>query len=251
MNQDKLKRLMCRSSKNQVFTSKKLLELGYSRSLQHRYLKSGWLKTVGAGAFCVLGAEVSVYSGVKALQDEYGLDVHIGGKTALELNGLAHYLMLSDKSKIQVFSRRPLPKWFKNYQWKDSELEVINTKFLNTDAGLIEKTLEGVSFKISNPARAILEILYQAKTDEDYSAAYEALENLTGLRPSVVNELLMNCNSIKVKRLFLLFSESLNHSWLKGVNKEEVDLGNGKRSLVKDGKLNKKYQITMPKSLEL
>ena len=73
------------------------------------------------------------------------------------------------------------------------------------------------------------------------------MENLITLRPSLVQHLLEHCTFLKVKRLFLHFAEKINHPWLKKISLEKIDLGNGKRSLFKNGILDKKYNITVPK----
>ncbi len=44
-------------------------------------------------------------------------------------------------------------------------------------------------------------------------------------------------------------AEKLNHPWYKHINLSKVDLGKGKRSLVKDGLYVSKYKITIPKTL--
>jgi len=51
---------------------------------------------------------------------------------------------------------------------------------------------------------------------------------------------------VKVKRLFFFFADRHRHAWLKHLKKDEVDLGTGKRMLVKGGKLDPTYQITVP-----
>lgn len=53
---------------------------------------------------------------------------------------------------------------------------------------------------------------------------------------------------MKVKRLFFYFADRHNHAWLKRLNKEAVDLGHGKRMLVKGGVLDPTYQ-TVPEDL--
>jgi hypothetical protein len=57
------------------------------------------------------------------------------------------------------------------------------------------------------------------------------------------------CKSVKVKRLFFWFAERHQHAWLKQIDKSKVNLGTGKRMLVKGGKLDTKYLITMPDDL--
>jgi hypothetical protein len=55
---------------------------------------------------------------------------------------------------------------------------------------------------------------------------------------------------VKVKRLFFFFADRHRHAWLKRVERAAVDLGSGKRMLVKEGKLDPAYQITVPKELD-
>jgi hypothetical protein len=94
-----------------------------------------------------------------------------------------------------------------------------------------------------------MECLYLAPEKFDLVECYELMENLNDLRPSLVQELLEACTSIKVKRLFLFMAERHNHSWFKHINLSKIDMGKGKRSLVKDGLYVSKYQITIPKTL--
>jgi len=50
--------------------------------------------------------------------------------------------------------------------------------------------------------------------------------------------------------LFFFFADRHQHAWLKRLDKDAIDLGEGKRMLVKGGKLNKPYQITVPENLD-
>jgi len=53
-----------------------------------------------------------------------------------------------------------------------------------------------------------------------------------------------------VKRLFLWFAERHNHAWLQKLDRSGIDLGKGKRMLVRGGKLDTKYNITVPENLD-
>jgi hypothetical protein len=44
-------------------------------------------------------------------------------------------------------------------------------------------------------------------------------------------------------------AEKAGHRWFNSPNLEKVDLGKGKRSIVKEGVYVPKYQITVPKEL--
>lgn len=72
------------------------------------------------------------------------------------------------------------------------------------------------------------------------------MEGLTTLSPRRLQKLLEDCRSVKVKRLLFYFAERHHHAWLKKLERKSIDLGEGKRMLVKGGKLDKTYQITVP-----
>ena len=79
---------------------------------------------------------------------------------------------------------------------------------------------------------------------------YELMEGLNNLVPGLVQQLLENCTSLKVKRLFLYLAEKSDHEWVKFLNKEKIDLGKGKRSFAKNGVYVPQYQITVSKDFE-
>ena len=92
-----------------------------------------------------------------------------------------------------------------------------------------------------------MECLYLADQESDFVECYELMEGLNNLVPHKVESLLQQCRSVKVKRLFLYFAEKAGNAWFKYVKTDTIDLGKGKRSLVKNGVYISKYQITVPK----
>lgn len=75
-------------------------------------------------------------------------------------------------------------------------------------------------------------------------------ENLRNFSPRRLQTLLGDCRSVKVKRMFFWFAERHNHAWLQKLDHSKIDLGKGKRMLVKGGKLETKYHITVPENLD-
>jgi hypothetical protein len=53
-----------------------------------------------------------------------------------------------------------------------------------------------------------------------------------------------------VKRLFLWSAERHQHTWLKKLDRKDIDLWRGKRMLVRGGKLDPTYNITVPGSID-
>jgi hypothetical protein len=244
---DKLNQLLLDIPKGAVILSSWLKSKGYSHSLQHRYLKSNWIEAVGSGAFKRKNDELTVFGAIYALQNQNLKKIHLGGKSALSFLGYAHYIEM-DNTSLSFFAQTgyKLPKWFKNNKdWKDHQL--ICSSFLPPQLGTMDYDLG--NFKVTTPARAIMECLELAPKKFDLAEVYLIMEGLTSLKPNEVQKLLEECTSIKVKRLFLYFSEAANHSWFKYLDIDKINLGSGKRSIVKDGIYNEKYSITVPKRI--
>ena len=249
-NGSKLNHLLSTQPGGVVLLSAWLKKQGYSAELLKRYKSSKWLESVGSGALKRFGEDVGYEGAIYALQTQAGQNVHPGGKTALSVLGKAQYLELSAK-KVTLFGGEDerLPTLFKKYDWNVS-VDFHATKFLPSQAGLVEIERNSFSIKVSGAARAMMECLYLASEKQDLLECYELIEGLNNLRPQNVQRLLEDCSSIKVKRLFLYLAEKAGHSWFDYMKLDNVDLGKGKRSLVKNGVLVNKYEITVPQELE-
>ena len=222
---------------------------GISRNLQQYYLKSGWLESYGIGAFKRPNENVRWTGALNSLQRQTELPVHVGALTGISLQGLSHYVRM-EKEPLYLFSPQyvKLPKWFLNQEWSNQIVHV-KTKFLTTNSALFEFPLDGFKLQISSTERAILECLYLAPDRFDMVECYQILEGLVNLRPKILQELLENCNSIKVKRLFLFMASKARHQWLDFVDQSRIELGTGDRVIVKGGVYISKYRISIPKEL--
>lgn len=222
-----------------------------SRQLVSTYKKGGWLRSVGRGAFVRLGEEVGWTSALYALQEQLHLPIHAGGKTALQLKGRAHFLSLGKRPQVFLFGSRlaKLPSWFQQNDWGAS-IEYLMTNLFTerTENGLATHDLGTYSISISAPERAIMEVLSLVPQRQSFEEAGLLMEGLTTLRPMLVQHLLERCSSIKVKRLFLFLAEHYRHAWVGKLNLSRVNLGAGKRLVVKNGCFERKYQITIPAS---
>ena len=249
-NISKINQLIASTPRGIVLTSSWLVNRGYSLDLQKRYRSSNWLKSIGTGAMIMNGDTVKYTGAIYALQRQLGLSTHIGGKSALALQGKAHYLELQ-AGRVILFGQQneQLPTWFKLYDW-DAKIEYYQSAFLPPEMGMTEVDFPQFTLKVSSPARAMLECLYMVPNKQELLECYEIMEGLNNLRPNQVQELLESCKSVKVKRLFLYLAEKAGHSWFDYLDLDKLDLGSGKRSIVENGVLIKKYGITVAKELE-
>jgi hypothetical protein len=248
-NESKLNHLLSTQPFGVVLSSAWLTDRGYSLDLQKRYKRSQWFDSIGRGALIRHSDQVDYLGGIYALQTQLGLSVHPAAKTALSMQGKSHYLELATKS-VQLFGGKEdnLPLWFKKRDWGVS-VECKLTSFLPPSLGLVEFEHKGFKLNVSSPARAVMECLYLAPKSQPLLEVFELMEGLNNLRPASVQKLLEGCTSVKVKRLFLYLADKVGHEWLNYINLGKVDLGSGKRAIVKNGVYVSKYQITVPKEL--
>lgn len=245
----KLMSLLSNHVPGTVLLASSLEKNGISRDLQQYYRKSGWLESYGIGAFKRPNENVRWTGALNSLQRQTEVTVHVGGLTSISLQGLSHYVR-TEKEPIYLFSPQyvKLPKWFLTQEWSNQIVHV-KTKFLPANTALFEYSLDGLKLQISSPERAILECLYLAPDRFDMVECYQILEGLANLRPKILQELLENCNSIKIKRLFLFMASKARHQWLDFVDQSRIDLGTGDRVIVKGGVYISKYKISIPKEL--
>ncbi|GGA91851.1 type IV toxin-antitoxin system AbiEi family antitoxin [Puia dinghuensis] len=227
-----------------------LVQQGYSIELQKHYRKSNWLESIGTGAMIRAGEKVGYEGAIYALQKQSKYSVHPGGRTALSLLGKAQYLEFAVK-RISIFGAKgeKLPTWFKKYDWGVT-LDHYQTSFLPPDIGLTEFELKNFSIRVSGAIRALMECLYLSPEKQELVECFELMEGLNNLQPVQVQTMLERCQSVKVNRLFLYMAEKAGHSWFHYLDVKKVDLGRGKRSIVKNGVYVNKYQITVPRELE-
>jgi len=249
----KLNRLLANWNNSTVGTTKWLKSKGFYQQLVDKYEKSGWLTRVGQGAYKRAGDKIEWSDGLKAIQGQLEKKVHVASKSALEKLGVNQYLNLGNKPKLTLYGKKgvSLPKWFKEYEWKVEVKFHTSTLFKNYELGLTTVEISNEEIKISSRERAILELLEKVDDEHSFQEAVDFYEGLSSLRSKVVQELLEDCNSIKVKRIFLYLTQLLNMQLFQKLKISKLDLGKGKRSIVKNGHLDNHYLITVPLLFEV
>jgi Protein of unknwon function (DUF2893). len=222
---------------------------GISRNLQKYYIKSGWLESIGRSAYKKPGDKIEWQSALNAIQKQTDTKVHVGALSALALHGFSHYFRMQ-KESLQLFSplKTNLPKWFVDYDWK-LDLQHHQSSFLPMDSGIKAMEQNQIPLNVSTPERAIMECLFLAPQKMDLVECYHLFEGLVNLKPKLVNELLSQCNSVKVKRLFLYMAEKANHQWLQFLKTDQIDIGTGNRMLAEKSVYVPKYLLSIPKEL--
>lgn len=251
-----------------------LAKHNYSTALRHRYVKSGWLQQPARQVYTRSRGPLSWQQVVISLQNLLQLPLVVGGRTALELHGFTHYL--SHRTlEVHLYGTKAPPEWlnklpiethfrYHNIQKLFSnepvtiglgslEWDVVRQQVASTDTASFEVQSWGQSnwpLTLSSPERAVLELLAELPDHESFHQVDKLMEGMGSLRPRRLQKLLVDCKSVKVKRLFFFFSDRHHHAWLKYLEKDKIDLGKGKRVLAKGGKFDSAYQITVPEDLD-
>lgn len=204
---------------------------------------------LGKGAFKRPREIVTWQGALYALQSQLRMPIHVGALTALEMSGNSHYVRLA-RTKAYLFSplNITLPLWFRSH-WGD-DVRHVRSKLLPPDVGLTEQlTPGGFSLKSSSAERAALELLHLAPKEFDLVEIAMMVEGMTSIRPKLMQNLLEQCTSIKVRRLFLYLAERADLPVVRHLAHDRIDLGTGDRSLVTNGRYVAKYQLLLPREL--
>ena len=245
----KINQLLQKQPPGGLFFSEWMYKNGISYELQRRYRETQWLTSIGTGVMIRTKGEPTIFSAVSSLNKRQNKHFHIGAMTALELQGSAHYLPMG-KQTVVVFAPKNeiLPKWLLNRDWSVI-LRFFTTQNFSENLGIMENEENGFPLLLSSRERAFMECLHLAPEYYNLTDLYYVMEALNTLRPNLVQQLLIDCKSIKVKRLFLYMAEKAEHAWFKYLDLKQISLGSGKRVIAKNGVYNAKYQITLPKDL--
>ncbi len=239
-----------------IATKKWLLEQGVSRHTLDNQVKSGQLVPVATAVYSKPNVMLTWQGVVCSLQNLMKEDVLVGGITAVKLLGFGHYLSTSRKITVHLYAQAKAPSWLNKllpdvtFVWHGTQRlwqpEISTNKNLATQHTWREDL---PPLYLSSVEKAYLELLIEVPESVSFEHADEIMQGLTSLSPRKLRQLLQNCRNVKVKRLFFWFAERHAYPWIKKLNPDDFDLGSGKRLLIKGGKLDHKYQITVPEHM--
>lgn len=255
-------RLPAAIPEGQLVDRKWLKKQGFGRPDIDYYLRSGALKAVARGVYLKPGSSLKWQSILYSLQ-EMGTDVHVGGPQAIAEQGLSHFVSMSGKLAVHLYSSSHLPGWLS--LWGEANIAPATDQsfhlVVHHQAWLKKVPARFYTQKpfgsldwglhLAKPELAILQCLVELKTEVEFQQLDRWFEALGNLSPESLRTLLLLCPNVKAKRLFGWFAERHHHAWFKHIDWTAINLGSGKRSVVSGGSLSKRWQITVPKIMEV
>lgn len=200
------------------FDSHQLRKVGVSPALAHHYLKSDWLARLGRGVFMfpkdTLRREDSLIFLSRHVEG-----FHVGGKTALAWRGIRHNLPAREPISLWGEGKLILPSWFtERFPARYTARKLFSPK-LSKGFGLhpLPETPGGVP--VSEPERALLEMLSEVGVHQGVEEARNIVEGIRSLRIDTLTKLLINCQRVKVRLLCLAWAEELSLPWASAARK--------------------------------
>ena len=249
---------------------------GIASNLRAYYVKSGWLVQPARGLYRRPRGTLSWQQAVLSMQHLLGLPLFVGGRTALELQGHAHYLT-QDSRTVHLYGPIGPPGWLARIDLPQRFLchnsatlfrnDPISCGLDNLHWNIEDGTGQSLTqlrggdgtglwgewdwpMTVSRPERAFLEMLDELPKGETFHQADMIAQGASNFSPRLLAKLLAECRSVKVKRLFFFFADRHRHAWRQRLDPRDYDLGKGKRLLVRGGRLDPAYQITVPGDLD-
>lgn len=259
-SESRLKRVLADVPPGFLVDSRWLTASGVAKSSASDYHREGWLGRVArgvyrrpppqAGSTDVVDWKLAVLSA----QWIMGYDFHVGGMTALGLEGHSHYLSLGRSANVYLYGDVPswLPRLTLDAHLLLRKRQLFEPNGLGIEDSDFDPAVETAPspwdwpLRRSSPERAVFEALNELPDAESFHKVDMLFQGLTSLRPRRLEELLHACRSVKVKRLFFLFADRHRHRWLAHVDRTAIDLGTGPRMLVEGGRYAAAYQLVVP-----
>ncbi|HUA07965.1 MAG TPA: type IV toxin-antitoxin system AbiEi family antitoxin domain-containing protein [Candidatus Acidoferrales bacterium] len=208
-------------------TTEDLAQLGISAVLASHYVHAGWLSRLGRGVYAKPGVDLALNPSLVLLQRKIE-GLHVGGKSALDWYGVRHYVPQQPRIHLYGWSAARLPTWFTErfsvayhrkrlFQETPDQLLFV-TPFEKRDGDP----------NVSEPERAVLELLSEVGSRQTLQEARELLEDTHTLRADVLRDLLKRCTSVKTVRLCLQLGNELSLPWARKLNPDELPKGSSR-----------------------
>lgn len=242
-----------------LYSRQWLRQNGVAEHYLDNQLKNGSIKSIVPGIYTLGGSHLTWQGVVASLPLLLGNPIYVGGITSLKLQGFAHYVNFTSMEKIYLFSPIAMPVWLEKVfnLIPDIEYRWIRTARLWHNSWPDQPYMTDIHqdhevvFSVSMPEQAILELLSGVPDPISFDTAVNIFDGLTQLSPARIDHLLKECKSIKAKRLFFWLADRNQYAWRARLKLIDYDLGSGKRLLAKGGKLDIKYQITVPQEFSI
>jgi hypothetical protein len=209
-------------------TTEDLAALGVSADLAAHYASAGWLIRLGRGVYARPDRPLDLHPSLRLLERRLK-GLHVGGTSALDWHGIRHSVPQRPELHLFGWVSGPLPAWFSGrfpsryrrlrlFREKPHALLRVSRFRRRSDSPLV-----------SDPERAILEVLAGVGVWQPLDEARDLLAGAPSLRGAVLQDLLSRCTQVKTVRLCLVLGNELSLPWAAKLDPKRLPTGSSQR----------------------
>lgn len=212
MPNHQIKKLQTEQPRGGPLDTARLSDLGISTALAHRYVQSGWLVRLGRGVFMFPGDSLDRNTSLQFLERKLP-GLHVAAKTALAWHGYRQNIGHQEPMVLWGNQTGILPQWFQaRFAARYNTSRLFNDN-LPCDYGISTLPENPGGPRVSEPERALLEMLSEVGVHQEVDEARHIMEGLRQLRTARLTKLLSTCRMVKATRLCVVWSEELRLPW--------------------------------------
>jgi hypothetical protein len=214
--------LMAESPRGQPLDPLMLRGLGVSPAQTTYLVEAGWLQRLSKGAYLLRGDNPTT-EGVVTYLSRRIPGLHVGGKTALDWQGIRHNIAF--RPRITLWGQRT----HRFPPWVDQHLHyTYQTTCLFDEELSLKDFIKPLPFKsphvlVSVAELALLELASDigksGKKGQSLEEALHMADTLRNLRTDILIQLLQHCTRVKVVKLVRDLGESSGYAWGQGLQK--------------------------------
>lgn len=211
MGNTQLKNLLTTLPRGAPFDTARLTNLAISPALAHRYVKSGWLQKLGRGVFMFTGDTLNPDATLRFLEARIP-GLHVAAHMALAWHGFIHNVPHQEALVLWAERSGALPEWFRErFAARCSRCRLFDG--LPADFGISRPPGSPDGPLVSEPERALLEMLSEVGVHQEVGEARQIMEGVRQLRSHHLERLLSACRMVKAVRLCVSWSDELGLPW--------------------------------------
>jgi len=200
------------------------LDLGRSRGSLRR---AGWLTRLARVIYSRPNDPPALRPSIILLQRQFEA-LHVGDKSALDWQGIRHYVEFRPRVRLYGWHSAQLPSWFterfsaeyhRKRLFKEQRTRLLHVRPFEgrSDAPLV-----------SSRERALLEVLSEVGVRQGLAEASQLVEMTYTFRVEVLRELLTRCTSVKTVRLCLNLGHELSQPWAAKLSRARLPTGSNR-----------------------
>lgn len=214
--------LMAEAPRGQPLDPAMLRGWGISPAQTTYLVNAGWLLQLSKGAYLLRGDSPTT-EGIVTYLDRRIPGLHVGGKTALNWQGVRHNIAF--RPRITLWGQRShrFPPWVSQHMPCTYQTTWLFDETFSLKDFLKPLPVRSPHVLVSVPELALLELVSdigkRGAKGQSLEEALHLVDTLRNLRADVLIELLQHCGRIKVLRLVRDLGESSGYPWGHGLQK--------------------------------